>query len=40
MARRRAHVRYFADENALGLAKILLPDRDDIVHRADTEFHV
>ena len=29
---RRAHVRYFADENALGLAKLLLRDRDDIVH--------
>jgi hypothetical protein len=32
MAVRRGHVRYFADENALGLAKILLRSRDDIVH--------
>ena len=32
MAVRRGHVRYFADENALGLAKILLRGRDDIVH--------
>lgn len=32
MASRRAHIRYFADENALGLAKILLRQRDDIVH--------
>jgi hypothetical protein len=31
MARRRSHVRYFADENALGPAKILLQERDDIV---------
>jgi hypothetical protein len=32
VASRRAHIRYFADENALGLAKILLRQRDDIVH--------
>lgn len=32
MASRRTHIRYFADENALGLAKILLQRRDDIVH--------
>ena len=32
MASRRAHIRYFADENALGLAKLLLQQRDDIVH--------
>lgn len=32
MASRRAHIKYFADENALGLAKLLLQQRDDIVH--------
>ncbi len=31
-APRRTHVRYFADENALGLAKLVLRDRDDVVH--------
>jgi hypothetical protein len=32
-ARRRGHVRYFADENAMGLAKLLIRDheRNDIV---------
>jgi PIN like domain len=32
MAVRRGHVRYFADENALGFARVLLQSRDDIVH--------
>jgi PIN like domain len=35
---RRDHVRYFADENAIGLAKVLLRShsRDDIVHPGHT----
>lgn len=32
MSRQRSHLRYFADENALGVAKLLLRERDDVVH--------
>lgn len=32
MGRRRAHVNYFADDNALGFAKLLLRQRNNIVH--------
>ena len=32
MAARRTHLRYFADENAFGLAKILLRERNDIAY--------